>query len=159
MVPDAQIPVVVPALVHGGAGHHPHSQVIHTGLLPLGKMQWGNFVKSPALGISKSFIWLPWLSAFRFLLILDVLVQLNGAHNGMVIIVITFILFVGSRYSRLSIKPIIHMHFHVLCAYILVHLTGESKKPVPSGKLKCKGVNKHFPFKKACFINMCFVQN
>lgn len=55
--------------------------------------------------------------------------------------VIKFILFVCSCYSRLSIKLIVHMHFHVLHAYILVHLTGEHEKHVLSDKLKCKGRN------------------
>lgn len=45
---------------------------------------------------------------------------------------IKFILFVCSCYSRLSIKLIGHMHFHVLHAYILVHVMGEHEKHVLS---------------------------
>ena len=55
--------------------------------------------------------------------------------------VIKLILFVCSWYSRLSIKLIVHMHFHVLHAYILAHLKGEHEKHVLSDKLKCKGIN------------------
>lgn len=102
----------------------------------------GKLCKITRSGHRKSFVWLPWLSAFRFLLTLDVLVQLNGVYcHGMVIMVIKLMRFVGSRYSRLSIKLIVHVHFRVLRAYTLVHLTGECEKHVLSDKLKYKGIN------------------
>lgn len=108
-------------------------------VLPFREVPWGNFVKITLSGHSRSFSWLPWSSAFRCRLALEVLVQLNWVRcHGMVI---KFILFVCSCYSRLSIKLIVHMHFHLLHAYILVHLTGEHKQRVLSDKLKCKGIN------------------